>query len=317
MRMSITVSDINEAVLRSGLQGYTGTYQELGGGEVNDSVVLNLESGPVVLRLCRYDEFDHLHREATALGLLDSPSVPRVVYFDAADKINGKAWILESYVTGTKPGHLTIPQFASLGRLLARIHSVKAKYAEQADFWQDFVYSSKHFGTEQELIGHPDERLRGLIKKAKPVFDAASHAAGTITPTLAHLDPTPGNILVDGDEVKLIDWEFSRFKDPMADFAAGYYDDMELNQGKWRARLAPPERQALFDGYESAGGTIDHARLTTWVTLDKLKAATFLYWRLRQAKRTDTPAQTAQYEQDFAALLGSLESRLTIHPQHS
>ncbi len=37
--------------------------------------------------------------------------------------------------------------------------------------------------------------------------------------SLIHGDATPSNVLVDGQKINLIDWEFARFSDPMRDFS--------------------------------------------------------------------------------------------------
>lgn len=52
----INIEDINQAVAISKLQGFTGNYRELGGGEVNDTFVLDCSSSKTVLRITKYSD---------------------------------------------------------------------------------------------------------------------------------------------------------------------------------------------------------------------------------------------------------------------
>ena len=78
-----------------------------------------------------------------------------------------------------------------------------------------------------------------------------------VIPALIHLDVAPSNILVNGDNGGgLIDWEFAKFSDPMAEFSTVFYDDMEYNNGKWCIQITDKERTALLDGYQKGGGEV-------------------------------------------------------------
>ncbi len=68
--------EITQAVAQSGLTGYTGQFQPLGGGELNDTFLLVCDSGPVVLRVARYADEQGLRHEAKALSLLSTAGVP-------------------------------------------------------------------------------------------------------------------------------------------------------------------------------------------------------------------------------------------------
>jgi thiamine kinase-like enzyme len=168
--------------------------------------------------------------------------------------------------------------------------------------------SCKAFGTEAMLLNHPDTILRDLIRSAYEVFEQQQFFYDSITPTLIHSDATPSNILAHGDDVGLIDWEFSKFNDPMADFSTVYYEDMEYNQSKWRIQIRPDEKAALFNGYESGGGKIDEERIRFWTRFDKLTAAVFLYWRLHESTNSASQSQVEQYQLDFDNLVASLST---------
>lgn len=303
--------EIARAVGQSGLTGYAGQFRPLGGGELNDTFLLVCDSGPVVLRVARYADEQGLRHEAKALSLLSVAGVPRLIYFNPEHKINNRTWILETGVSGTTVGRLSVKQFENLGKLLAKVHQVEGD-GEVIDPWEIFLNATKGFGDESYLLSHPDLRLRTLIERAQQHFEKQALLFEQVSPRLVHGDATPSNVLVSGDEVALIDWEFSRFNDPMAEFSTIYYDDIEYNQGKWRIKITPEERAALFTGYEAAGGTIALERLNFWMDHDKLGAAVFLYWRINESGRAADEAQMTQYVIDLENLTASLERSMSL-----
>lgn len=118
----------------------------------------------------------------------------------------------------------------------------------------------------------------------RPVFQLAlrwlaEHAPADVAPALVHGDFRNGNLMVDlaadrGAEhshlVGVLDWELAHFGDPMADLGwlggaswrFGQHDRPVGGFGSW---------QALFDGYQAAGGQVDRARVHWWQVLGTLR----------------------------------------------
>lgn len=306
----IDLETINQAVAISGLQGFTGNYTELGGGEVNDTFLLDCGDNKAVLRVTRYQDVINLEKEARTLQLLDLKNVPKLLFHDESSRIMGRAWILESYVEGTTPQTLTVAQYDNLGALLAKIHEVKHESQQSFDLWADFLYAAKRFGSEERLLDHPNQQMKNLITRAKPYLIEQTARFGNVRESLVHGDVTPSNILVTGDSAGLIDWEFSRFKDPMSDFSTAFYEDMEFNRGKWRVRITSEQKTALYKGYQAAGGVIDEDRIAMWMNLDKLGAAVYLWWLLNESGRDYPAEQATQYQYDLDKLMASLDRNL-------
>lgn len=306
----ITAEDIQYVVDMSGLKGFTGQYTELGGGEVNDTFLLDCGDKKAILRVTRYMDVYNLNKEARSLEMLSIEHIPKVIYFDESNKIRGHGWILETYVEGKMPTKLTTTQYKNLGSLLASIHNVKHSEQQTFDLWADFLYACKRFGDEERLMNHPDPRMRSLIQGAKVYVAERMKQFGHVQECLIHGDVTLGNILVSGDEVGLIDWEFSRFRDPMSDFSTAFYEDMEFNRGKWRVHITPDQKQAFYSGYEQAGGVIDHDRVEMWMNHDKLGAAVYLWWLLNESSRDYPEERLVQYRLDLNNLQDSLERNL-------
>jgi len=302
---------IQEAVKTSGLNGFTGNFKPLGGGELNNTYVLELSDEKVILRIAKYADQDSLYREAKALELIDLVhQVPRLIFFDRNEKINNRSWIIEGFIGGLSVDRLNLPQFSDLGELLAKIHQ-SSKQEDELHVWPKFLEACQSFGNEKYLINHPDGVLQQLIEHArKTLFPAFQEQTSTITQSLIHGDTTPSNLLVEGSSVRLIDWELSSYSDPMAEFSTIYYEDIDYNNGKWRLKIKPEEKRKLFEGYESAGGRIDEARIRFWIIFDKLGAAIFLYWRIHNSGREADAKQLEQYRVDYKNIVNSLEHEL-------
>lgn len=304
----ITADDISKAVKIAGITGYSGKYMLLGGGEVNHTFALECGGDSYVLRIAKYADVRNLGQEANALGLLNIQNVPKLVFFNEQRSVKGRLFIVETMLSGTTPARLDKKQLVNLGKLLANIHNVRGAKLEYVNFWQNFLDSTKFFGTEKSLLNHSDKKIKKLVTNAQLYFRSFRFA--DVTQSLIHGDVTASNMLVNGDDVSLIDWEFAKFKDPMADFSTMFYDDMEYNHGKWRIKITQVEKDALFSGYANNGGVLDENRLRVWQNLDKLGSAIYLYWKLNQSGHEMTQSQKAQYELDLNNLVLSLQRTL-------
>jgi Ser/Thr protein kinase RdoA (MazF antagonist) len=302
-----SATDIQFAADAAELTSYTGNFEPLGGGEGNDTYLLDCGDTTTVLRIARHEGQQTLKNEANALRLLGGVhTIPALIHYDDASLINGRHWIMEGHLPGSISVRLTPTQFGNLGSLLAQVHEHQKPEMLGVSAWGQFLDNCESFGDEAALLNHPDPVLNGLIKKGYAYFVDFQPKLELVVPSLIHSDVTPSNILVNGDAVGLIDWEFANFSDPMAEFSTVYYEDMEYNNGKWRIQITDAERSALFDGYRAGGGTLDQDRISFWMTHDKLGAAVFLYWRIYQSGHPATEQQIQQYKFDLAELQVSL-----------
>lgn len=302
----INESTISELVSRSGLSGYTGNYHELGGGELNDTFLLEFEDRKLVLRIAKFADNNYLEREAEALQKLSHPNVPGLVHI-GQEKFEGRNWVIETHIPGSTVSQLTNKQLASLGELFAHVHSLKSGKVG-VDAWASLLEVCADFGDQSYLLNHPDDAMRAVTRNFKNLAANIQPVLDRVEQALVHGDATVSNILVTGDKVSLIDWELSTYRDPLSDFSTFYYDDTEYNQGKWRIMLTQEQQIALFDGYRSARGEVDYERLKFWMYFDKVGAAQYLYWRLNMSDRPMGDEQKGQYELDLKNLVHSLRA---------
>jgi len=308
MPTNIQPQDIEKLLNVAGITGFTGQYTPLGGGEGNDTFVLDREPTKLVLRVARHSELNRLANEAQALRLLDLDEVPRLIYFDKEQLVNGREWILEGYLDGTPAEELDTRQFGSLGELLAHVHHIQQGDVLRLDFWQEFLDTKKPFGDENVFLNHPDSTIRELLRRGKNYFQAQRFQA--VAPSLIHSDLSYENMLVTDGKISLIDWEYSRFTDPMADFSTMFYEDMEQNKGRWRIHITEQSKAALFAGYTRAGGVLDEQRIKVWQNFDKLGGMVYFYWKLSHSGHAITSEQSALYTEELDKVLESLGQNL-------
>jgi len=303
---SSTAEIIREAVQRAQVKDFTGTYKELGHGELNQTYLLDCTSGALVLRIAKHQDQSTLKREAHALSVINKSWAPQLVYFNADQKMDGRLWILETYIEGGRVTRLSPEQFFKLGTILAQIHQHGSSEAV-GPLWAQLLHECSSFGDEHYLLAHPEPRLKEILNEAKQEFAKTYAHYEHGQRSLIHSDATPSNILVTDEGVALIDWELAQYKDPMAEFSTVYYEDIEYNQGKWRLKITSEEKSKLFAGYEAGGGKIDEERIQFWIRFDKIGAAVFLWWRLHESGRHASVEDTEQYNLDLNNLLTSLE----------
>lgn len=318
--MNSIKTKINKLLSRAAL-GQADEVRHLGHGEFNDSYYVRVDNNEYCLRIAKYkDNPSGLAREADAICRLPKGIAPSLVYFsDQPDPIDC-AWIIETYIEGSTPKRLSLKQFHSMGYKLAQTHAIAAPRfdvvdkgeatSNKSELWEYLSWCCRSFYPSSVILTDlPDIRITRLAQKIKYWFAEQQKLHDFNQPKcLLHKDITPSNVLVNGDEVFLIDWEIRDFGDPMADFATGFWD-IELNNGKWRITLNQVENKALYQGYSDAGGAVDHARIETWVTFDKLGVAVFLCHRIHSPTHDTTPQLQAQYKTDLEAIIASLSQK--------
>lgn len=160
-----------------------------------------------------------------------------------------------------------------VGAALARIHATSLADAAAL---RDSLRRSQPRAEVQHLA---DWHARhGTVR---PVFQLAlrwlaDHApADVAAPALVHGDFRNGNLMVDleaegGRLVGVLDWELAYLGDPMADL--GWLGVNSWRYGRHQRPVGGFGHWAqLFDGYRSAGGTVDEDRVRWWQVLGSLR----------------------------------------------
>jgi len=191
------------------------------------------------------------------------------------------------------------------GAALAAIHRIDASA----------VTGLRHANAGDELALYIDRHRRHGHRR--PVFELAMRWLADNLPetpvetTLVHGDFRNGNLLVnEAGLCAVLDWELAHTGDPMEDL--GW-----ICVNSWRfGSIDRPvggfgEREELFAGYESAGGTVHPDRVRFWETLGSLKwgimcegmAHTYLSGAERNVEKLAIGRRASETEIDLLRLL--------------
>ncbi len=295
--------------------GRADEIRSLGSGVHNDGYYAKVGSREYCVRIARYEGKRGLIREADALKRLPKGIAPDLIHFSEDTAPIDRLWSIATFIDGMQPKRLTLPQLESLGSKLAQVHAIPAPDNDVVDdgevtgdknhLWEYLLWSCRSFYDPDEAI--PDERLAHLIPKIKQWFEEQQKTLHVpATKYLLHKDVGVGNIITRGDEVFLIDWEDREFGDPMSDFPTGFWDIKAAG----RIVLNSDERQALYGGYTTAGGTIDEGRIKMWMTFDKMVVAVFFANRIYKPKEDAKSEQLNEYRRELNKIVDSIDDLL-------
>ena len=270
---------------------------ELEGGSragQHELVLRSDSASGIAVSLTRAQEFRVLRAAFTAgvtvpepLWLCEDPEVLGRPFY-VMRRIEGEA-IASRIVRNTELGGDRIRLAESLGRELARIHSIRPP---QPDL--DFLEMPQ---------GHPArtaiDRYRRYLDDlgvARPVLEwglrwCELHMPVSRETVLVHQDFRTGNYMVDANgDVAILDWEFAAWGDPMSDlgwFCARCWrfgrDDLEAGG------IGP--RDAFERGYtEASGRTVDAEAVYFWEVVAHIRWAVIA---LQQAERHLSGAESS------------------------
>jgi Ser/Thr protein kinase RdoA (MazF antagonist) len=190
------------------------------------------DSGPSILRVHRlgYHSQAEIASELAWMDALRAEAgvrTPRVLpaadgrrIVSSADPASGeqRSCVRFEYLPGTEPADDSLPHFAELGEITARMHRHARGWPRPAGFsrfhwdydaafgrearwgrWQDGIGVG---AAEQEILGRLDAALRSRL---------AAFGTGPQRYGLVHADTRLANLLVDGGKVSVIDFDDSGF----------------------------------------------------------------------------------------------------------
>ena len=193
----------------------------------------------------------------------------------AVDGLGERNVVLFEWLTGEMPdpdGHDLLPGFRTLGAVSARMHGHAREWARPGGFrrfswdYDTTLGPNGHWGRWQDGLGMDAEardvlgRLDAVLRTRLERFGHGGERFG-----LVHADIRLANLLVDGDHVRVIDFDDCGFSWFMYDFATtvSFIEDHPQ---------VPELKQAWVDGYRSVAPLTaeDEAELDTFVMLRRL-----------------------------------------------
>lgn len=231
-------------------------------------------------RLARAGLEAWLRREETVLRELaessDARSPVRVTHVEAGDLLPTDMLVHEHMPGSNAPAEsVSLAARERLGEALAWVHrhrragymiwpSLEPRSGTRADNYRARIASLQRYRSAATL---PDAATRIAALEALAESLPAENGWADSAFALIHGDLSPGNVLWDGDDIHLIDWEFARDGDPAEDLA------YLIAEGK----LTPDTFSDIAEAYVTAGGEPwAMARVGAWLPLVALDAE--LWW---------------------------------------
>jgi len=203
-----------------------------------------------------------------------APGGERVVTV-SVDELGARNVVLFEWLPGAEPdpeGDAVIAGFRTLGAVSARMHAHSRAWQPPRGFdrpvwdYEHTLGAGGYWGSWHDGLGMgPEERrlldrLAAVIAARLEAYGRAGHRFG-----LVHADIRLANLLVEGEHVRVIDFDDSGFAWFMYDFATtvSFMEDHPR---------VPELRDAWLDGYRSVAplDAADEAELETFVMLRRL-----------------------------------------------
>ena len=275
----------------------------LAGGANNKPYRATGELGDIVVKFTRRDERDRAGREYAALRLLQERApglAPRPVLLDReryARPVVVQTWIPGDMVQ--EPPHSDAEWTAWL-ECIARVHAIGL--GGQDDLlpcWENGNGSTGYAATVEALRQATIENdlpaeTRQLVERlAKLPLGGWPEAE----PRLCRADHNTRNFMRDTDGLRLVDWEYSGWGDPLEDLAElmTHVTYMEVPHGRWQEVAAEYARLRGTDGCAERLRICLAIKAVGW----SVRLARFLAKKkgpeARGAWRTDTPKKHAYY----------------------
>lgn len=170
-----------------------------------------------------------IEREWKITSLVSQFSIaPKVFYYDPVDGILVTDFIPAKSSTTDLRDKMLLRQFC---RLVSSLHQLKMEFPTQYD---PYANIEAYMSSALEVGISLPEALENSVLPAINSFQKAADSSLIITKTPAHLDLHGGNVLDDGNQLWLIDWEYAAMADPYFDLASlasiEYFSDHEMEE---------------------------------------------------------------------------------------
>lgn len=234
-------------------------------GESNHNFIVEADDR-MVLRISRsISRRTRLENEAKKLDFLESQSidsVPRKIHLEKDAEI-GEV-LLETYVgdKDVNKDNLNEERLRSFAEKIAEIHSIPVKSYQnfsgksieettlKDSFEKDFrKWSKRPYHEYLELADNPDERIERFFRKQKELLSNVPEQQ--IEQSLTHGD-LGFNFRASGNQVSIIDWEFSRIDVPENEILYFFeHGDLDSEQrevflNEYRKHRSPDENFELL-----------------------------------------------------------------------
>lgn len=204
-------------------------FSFLASGNHNDNYAIQTKRKKYVLRIENNPQFKNLKKEYNLLKSLKTGLGPKVYFFDKSHKILPHDYFVEEFVEGKYPKKINDKFIILMAKWLKKLHQQK-KPCNKHFLLKAIQPYFKNVKNHKDAI--PAETARKIAALFKGVNDFCKKNdeifAGRKEASLLHSDLSRKNIIYNGKNIRLLDWEFSRFNFPEWDLVY-FMQSLRLN----------------------------------------------------------------------------------------
>ncbi|MFH1917303.1 MAG: aminoglycoside phosphotransferase family protein [Nanoarchaeota archaeon] len=309
----ISVKRIVSARLKDFKVGHISSLSvsRLGMGENNLNFLVAINKSRFVIRINLRPELeDNLEREFLALKCVPAGIGPMPVFIDRSKKIIPNAYSVLTYVEGKPVKNWTRKHLRLHAQKLAFLHKKTYPY------WSDFVTKHKRLDIVKRYQGHVadfdmqfDKDSCSIIANVEKYLEDHKHLFLSLSRfSLIHMDTCINNILFTKDDVKYIDWEWVRIRDPAEDLSRHYYPDFSLMP--WAILLNGSRWEYFLDEYlKLRKDKTLKERVKVWNTYYLLTDMLYFQWKIANFTKEKSDLSKKHYESAIRLMKRSLNKR--------
>ena len=251
-------------------------FSFLASGNHNNNYAIETTGKKYVLRIENNPQFKNLKKEYNLLKSLKAGLGPKVYFFDKSHKIIPADYFVEEFVLGKYPKKLNDKFIILMAKWLKKLHQQK-KPCKKHSMLKTIKPYFRNVNNHKNAI--PSEivntiyslfnRVTAFCKKNDSIFANRKEAC------LLHGDLSRENIIYDGKNIRLLDWEFSRYNFPEWDLVY-FMQSLELNS---------KQKELFLKTYGSPTSKTGKKRLLIISLLNTCGDIGYSVWRLGLVKQ--------------------------------
>ena len=251
-------------------------FSFLASGNHNDNYAIQTKRKNYVLRIENNPQFKNLKKEYTLLKSLKSGLGPKVYLFDKSHKILPHDYFIEEFVEGKYPKKFNDKFIILMAKWLKKLHHQK-KSCKKHSMLKAIKPYFRNVKNHKDAI--PTETANKIDALFKRVTDFCRRNDGIFAnrkeASLLHSDLSRENIIYDGKNIRLLDWEFSRYNFP----------EWDLVYFMQSLRLNPKQKELLLKTYGCPTSKTGKKRLLIISLLNTCGDIGYSVWRLGLVKQ--------------------------------
>jgi len=272
-------------------------FSFLGSGNHNDNYSIETKNQKYVLRIENNSQFKNLKKEFNLLKTLKAGLGPKVYFYDKSHNIIPADYFVEEFIEGKQP-KMNDKFIVLMAKWIKKLHAQKkdCKKHSMIKAVKPYFRNVKNHSHALPVnivneINSVFGRVLVFCKKKDHIFRSRTKAS------LLHSDLSKGNIIYDGEKVKLIDWEFSTYNFPEWDLVY-FMQSLKLNS---------KQKKLFLKTYGYPISKVSEKKLLIISLLNTCGDVGYSVWRLGlvkegKLKKTEKPAIEKRLRQDINLL---------------